>query len=367
MTKSLVTVRPTKVFEILRDNEEDGIHTFLHGASGIGKTAIVEQFAKAEADRLGLSFWHIGLEAQPAVPVADLYGYIDARVATWDALDVKGAPVADVEREVTRFLTNSVLPDADRHGIRGLVNFDELPQGVTSVSNALSQIFLGGHIGDAYTFPKGWQIVATGNRKCDNAGTNKIGAQTYNRFANYEVVPHPDDFAQYLARNGSDGRVGAFARLKEELLSGYSRGDIAFSSPRMLEACDKKIRKIDDGDFLETQLAALVSVEVASELVGFLKICTQLTSFSQIVKSPDTAKVPQAGEEAALAATFALISMCAGKQLTEKNIGAVITYVERLPEDFQTTWALDVISNHPDLQETVEFSTWRSKHGSFAV
>jgi len=351
---------------VLERNRETGVHTFLHGASGIGKTSGIEQFARSEAERLGLDLYHVGVDPVPA-DVTKVFGYIDFRTALMDALDVKGAPITDKEEEVTRFLANSVLPNVNRHGVRGVINFDELPQGYPSVTNALSQIFLGGHIGDSYTFPDGWQIVATGNRKCDNAATNKIGAQIYDRFANYEVVPHPDDFAAHLHSLGSDGRVAGFARLKEEHLMGYEKGDIAFSTPRSLVAADREVQEVDDPALLEIQLGAILSVEVAAELLTYLKICTQITSFRKIVKDPEGATIPTPGEESAVAATYALIGMCAGKQLTEDNIPAVITYIERLPEDFQTTWALDVIANHPDLQETVAFSTWRSKHGSFAV
>mgnify|MGYP005818582453 CR=1 FL=1 len=366
MAKILPTITPSQIPRVLERNRQTGRHTFLHGASGIGKTAIVEQFAKAQAAALGLEFLDVSKGAVPKNP-KKTYGYIDFRVALMDALDVKGAPLLDKEEEVTRFLTNSILPNVERHGKQGFINYDELSQGATSVTNALSQIFLGGRIGDSYIFPKNWQIGATGNRKEDNAGTNKIGAQIYNRFKNYEVVPCVHDFARYLLSLGSDGRVGAFCRLREELLQNYERGDIAFPSPRVWESTDREVSEIEDHEFLELQIAADVSVSVAAEFMGFIEIAAQLPGFSNIVKDPKKATVPTPGDKAATAASFAIIGMCAGKQLVENNIDAVVTYVERLPEDFQTTWALDVITNHPDLQETVAFSQWRSRHGNFAV
>jgi hypothetical protein len=366
MTKTLPTITPSQISRVLERNLQTGENTFFHGASGIGKTYLVEEFAKAKAAELGLEFLDVSQGAVPKDP-AKTYGYIDFRVALMDALDVKGAPFLDKEKEVTRFLANSILPNVERHGKQGFISFDELSQGATSVTNALSQIFLGGKIGDSYIFPKGWQIGATGNRKEDNAGTNKIGAQILNRFSNYEVIPDANDFARFLLDHGSDGRVGAFCRLKEELLQDYTRGDIAFPSPRKWVAVDREVSEIEDHAFLELQVAAHVSVGVAAEFMGFIEITAQLPSFSSIVGDPKEAKVPTPGDKAATAASFAIVGMCAGKQLNEGNIDAVFTYIERLPEDFQVTFALDVMANHTDLQATLAFSTWRSKHGNFAV
>jgi hypothetical protein len=366
MAKTLPTITPSQISRVLERNLQTGENTFFHGASGIGKTYLVEEFAKAKAAALGLEFLDVSKGAAPKNP-DKTYAYIDFRVALVDALDVKGACLLDKEKEVTRFLANSILPNVKRHGKQGFINFDELSQGATSVTNALSQIFLGGRIGDSYTFPKGWQIGATGNRKEDNAGTQKVGAQIYNRFTNYEVVPCANDFARYLLDHGSDGRVGAFCRLKEDLLQDYQRGDISFPSPRKWVAVDREVSEIEDHEFLELQIAAHVSVGVAAEFMGFIEIAAQLPCFSSIVKDPKVAKVPTPGEMSATAASFAIIGMCAGKQLNEDNIDAVFTYIERLPEDFQTTFALDIINNHPDLQETIAFSTWRSRHGNFAV
>lgn len=367
MAKPIPTITPNQMPSVLERNAETGDNTFFHGASGIGKTSIVEQFARDQAEKLGLIFWDVKKGDMPGKP-EEVYGYIDARVATWDSLDVKGAPITDIEQETTRFLINSVLPNQQRHGMRGLINFDELPQGATSVTNSLSQIFLGGKIGDSYVFPTGdWQICATGNRKQDQAGTNKIGAHIYNRFRNYEVVASVRDLAQYFLKKGSDGRVGGFLRLCEQHVQNYERGDICFGSPRVWEQVDKDVREIEDQEFLTLQVASAVSTPVAAELMGYLAMASQLVTFSTIVKDPFTASVPSPGEPSSTAAMFAIIGMCAGKRLTEDNIEQVAAYVKRLPEEFTTTWMLDVINTHPDLQETVAFTKLRADMGDNAV
>lgn len=366
MTKSIPVITTSQIFGVLERNAETGDNTFIEGPSGMGKTDIFNQFAEAQAAKRGLEFYKMSHD-KIKTPWEKTYGLITALPSTWDSLDIKGGPVVDLEMEATRFLINSVLPNEKRHGKFGFCNFDDLAQAPMSVINPLTQVFHGGIIGDSYVWPKGWQIGATANRREDHASTTRIGAHVYNRFRCYEGRPCANAFSQYLLAKGSDGRVGGFIRLREEHLHNYERGDRSFPSPRQWETVDRDLREIDDQAFLELQIGAAVSVPVAAELMGYLAICSQITSFAKIVKDPVKAKVPTPGEASATAATFALIGMCAGKRLNEKNIDAVTTYVKRLPEDFTMVWMLDVIENHPNLQETVAFSKLRADMGKYAV
>ena len=127
------------------------------------------------------------------------------------------------------------------------------------------------------------------------------------------------------------------------------------------------MREISDPARLEVCIASHVSAPVAIEVMGYLSMHTQLTSFAKILADPLGAKVPTPGDDMVSAALFAMVGMCSSKKLNEENIDAVAAYIQRLPEDFITVFMLDVLATAPALTETIAFSELREKMGSNAV
>ena len=357
-------ITPSEIAERLSYFASKGWNAFLHGAPGIGKSAIVKQWCKDEAKRLDLEFYEVGNQAPPAA-LDKVFAFLDVRAVLLDALDVKGGPLLDKGKMKTTFLPPSILPDEKVHGLTGYFFIDEIAQGATMVTNSLSQLIHDRAIGDNYVFPNGWNIGAASNRKEDQAATNKIGAQIYNRFGHFEVVPDVEDFVAYLLSQGSDGRLGAFLRLRPELLHKFERGDIAFPSPRVWEKADEAMG-IECKSLRQSVIASLVGDGPSNELEGFLSMYTQLATWRQIEESPETARVPEAGEEGAIAATFAMIGMVANRA-TEETMDQVVIYISRFHKEFQMIWGLDVIKSSPDLQETVAFTKWRAANPDVAV
>lgn len=366
MAKPLFVITPGDMDWYLDRARTTGDNLWFHGAPGIGKSSVIRAFAEAEAAKLDMDFYVASAEPMTS-DWQTTFGYAECRCAQWDCLDVKGAPWVNEKEMVTQFMANSMLPRAKTHGRVGIVNLDDFAQAPTSVSQALTEFVETKRIGDSYKLPDGWQIVATGNRKIDQAAVNKVGANAYNRFSHFGVESDADSVSRYLAAHGSDGRLGAFLRARPELVHSQEKGDIAFSSGRTLEKVDRDIREIDDPARLEACIASHVSAGIAAEIMGYLSYFTQLTSFSKIVADPENAKVPDAGDKLAKSAQFAVVGMCASKRLNEDNIDAVATYIMRLPEDMVTVFMLDVLATQPDLQETMAFSTLRAKMGSNAV
>ena len=146
----------------------------------------------------------------------------------------------------------------------------------------------------------------------------------------------------------------------------YAKHDTCFPTPRMWEEVDKVVRTVEDKELREMFIAGLVSEGVAVEVCSYLDIYTQIETFPRIVRDPLTAKVPEAGVEGSVAACYAIVGMCVGGA-DEDNIDAVFAYVNRLPEEFQAVFAIDIISAKPDLQETVAFTKWRQDHPSVRV
>ena len=329
------------------------------GPSGIGKSDGVKQWADERAAALGSTVWQYGDD--PVTDPDSTYGFLDLRVAVLDVMDVKG--FGRIKDDLTCFVRASLLPDVKRHGKNGVLFLDELPQGFPSVTNALSQLVLGNRIADSFKMPDGWVIISAGNEKRDGAAVQTIGAQMLNRLSAFRVSPDVPSFIRYLNNMGSDGRVGAFLRLRgNDLLHAYKKGLTNFPTPRGWVKVDKAL-SIPDAILRETIVSGIVGVGPARELEGFLSMMTELTNWSSICADPHNARMPDRTD-----ALFAMIGM-ASNRVSAEHAPAACAYIARMPQEFQALFALDVIENKAkvDVVNTRDFSQLRLGLGDLVV
>ena len=96
-----------------------------------------------------------------------------------------------------------MLPDAKRHGEKGILFLDEITSAPPSVSAAAYQLILDRKLGE-YEVPDGWAIIAAGNRQGDRGVTYSMPAPLANRFSHYEVDINLDDWVAWAYANGVD-------------------------------------------------------------------------------------------------------------------------------------------------------------------
>ncbi len=223
---------------------EHGEHTplMLWGAPGVGKSSLVMQAAKA----CGLPL-------------------IDLRLSQLEPSDLRGMPYQQHGR--VEWAIPSMLPDATRHGARGVLFLDEINAALPQVAAAAYQLILDRRLGD-YVLPAGWSIFAAGNRLGDRGVTYAMPAPLANRFTHIELEPSLDDWLHWAAQNGVDARLQGFLRQRADLLFDFPKqaNVHAFPSPRSWAFADRALRKFaDDAELLEAALIACVG-EVAGTL-----------------------------------------------------------------------------------------------------
>ncbi len=180
----------------------------LWGPPGVGKSQLVAQIA----ERHGVSL-------------------VDIRLAQMEPTDLRGIPFRDGRHVV--WSVPAVLPDAARHGLRGILFLDEITSAVPTVTAAAYQLILDRRLGE-YQVPPGWAIFAAGNRHGDRGVTFQMPAPLANRFTHYELAPDLDDWIVWAHRTGIDPRLIAFLRFRPDLLFDFdpARYSVAFPSPR---------------------------------------------------------------------------------------------------------------------------------------
>jgi MoxR-like ATPase len=129
--------------------------TIMWGGPGLGKSSLAHQFAQDK--KLAI---------------------IDWRLTLMDSVDMRGTPFRDKDG-FTVWAPPAELP---RKGSKpGILFLDELPQARMEVKNVAAMLVLEHRIGE-WKLPKGWWMLAAGNRMGDAAGTSPMPTHLNNRF-----------------------------------------------------------------------------------------------------------------------------------------------------------------------------------------
>ena len=309
---------------------------FLWGSPGIGKSDVVRQVA----EELGFKL-------------------IDVRVILLDPVDLRGLPTIDPDKYVTKWCPPVFLPKGKG---KYLLFLDELNAAPPAMQAACYQLVLDRKIGE-YTLPKNCVIVAAGNRETDRAVTSRMPSPLANRFGlhiNFEV--NVDDWIEWALGKDIISEIIAFIRFRPNLLNAFDpqRNDKAFPTPRSWEFASDLMKAFNsEGSSIEHEmLSGVVGEGAATEFMGFLKVFRSIPDPDMILMYPKKAEVPT--DPAVLYAVCGVLV----KKADPKTIKNIVTYANRLPDEFSVFLMLDCIRKDETLTETRGFIEWASVHAS---
>lgn len=314
----------------LTDYLDEDTPAFMWGAPGIGKSAITQQIA---ADRN----WNV----------------IDFRASTRDSVALMGLP--DISGNTTRWKVPDEFPQEKRDGPEGILFLDELNAAPPSMMAAMFGLVLDRKVGD-YTLPKGWRVIAAGNRQADRAAAQRMPTALANRFAHIDVdadtsAGHDNVHVEHFNKLGIDPQLIAFLRFRPALIHMMPQNDErAFPTPRSWEQAAKYL------DRQPTRRLSLVSGVVgegaAAELEGFLRVYQNLPSLDLVLANPNSAMVPEDP-----AARFAITAGLARK-VDARSFDNGMAYIQRLPREFEIMFAVDAVRRDASLSHTQAFTNW---------
>jgi len=281
-----------------------GTHTpvMVWGPPGVGKSQIVASIA-----------------SRHVVPLVDL------RLAQMEPTDLRGIPFRDGQHVV--WAPPALLPDASRHGPRGILFLDEITSAVPTVTAAAYQLILDRRLGE-YRVPDGWAIFAAGNRHGDRGVTYTMPAPLANRFTHYEVDADLDDWVVWAHAHAIDPRLVGFLRFRPDLLFDFdpSRSGPAFPSPRSWEFASRALGKFaHDGSLLAESLKAAVGTAAGLAVRAYV---------DHVDRLPDIAAV----------AAGRVTEVPAGVELQYALAAALVRHVMRLPRAEQETAVANVLA-----------------------
>jgi hypothetical protein len=307
-------MRPAQLIPILETeflSAAEGHHTpvMMWGPPGVGKSQMVSEVA-----------------ARHRAPV------IDIRLSQMEPSDLRGIPFRVGDH--VDWAIPSILPDAGRHGDKGILFLDEITSAPPSVSAAAYQLILDRRLG-AYEVPPGWAIFAAGNRQGDRGVTYAMPAPLANRFSHFDVEANLDDWSRWAYENSIDARLIGFLRFRPELLFDFdpARNPTAFPTPRSWEFAHRALQKfIDQPDLLGPALAACVGQAAGIEFSAYLANLSRMPDLDAIVDGRE-ADVPHDTDlqYAVAAALVARAIRARGSSEIREMLGHILDYAARFP------------------------------------
>lgn len=300
-----------------------GQPVFIWGGPGIGKSAVVRQFA-----------------TELAVPLQDV------RAVLLDPVDLRGLPFLGSDGR-SKWATPEFLPKAGS----GILFLDELNAAPAMVQASCYQLVLDRKLGE-YELPNGWAIIAAGNRDSDRAVTTRMPTPLRNRFVHLEFEVDLQEWCEWAIQAGIRPEVIAFLRFRPELLSAFDRDANSFPSPRSWEFVSRILETQPDRLVEHELFAGAVGTGAATEFSAFLRTFRELPNIDAILLNPTKEPVPE--NAAAQYAVASALARCA----SDNNFDRVCLYLDRMPTEFRVLSVRDASLRDPAIRHTAGYTNW---------
>jgi ABC-type branched-subunit amino acid transport system ATPase component len=320
----------------------------MWGPSGVGKSAIVYQIAEE------LKMKAINIALNKINPV-----------------DFMGIPVYDKQTNRMVWATPNIFPYVERDGERGILFLDEINTAPMSVQAAAYQLVLDRKIGE-YALPKGWIIIAAGNRSKDKGATYKMPAPLVNRFiAHLNIEPDIDAFTEYAFSKGFEPEIIGFLKWKPDLLHQQPteiEEGTNFPTPRAWENANL-LREVYDNDteFVEA-LGECINRGVATTFQGYLKVFDKLPDMNkilvgQIKKMELDINKPDLMYALSVSLVYRLL-----KKPDVKKIDNALKYINQTTVTYSYLVAKEIASKIPNKAlESKEFEKYAQEHADLIL
>lgn len=206
-------------------------------------------------------------------------------------------------------------------------------------------------------------VVAT-NRKEDKAAVTGMIEPLKNRATIVHLDTDVDDWCEWAIENKQPPEIVAFNRFRQNFLTNGYKPTTDFTNsatPRTIAKC---------GDMLKAGIPKKIEYEVyegtagkafAVDFINFLEHFRRIPNIDNIIKNPDTAKVPT--NDSILYATCE----CIAAQATRKNFDNILKYGERLNEEFLMMLVRDSVAHNEDVCNTTGFIEFQEKYQDVLV
>jgi hypothetical protein len=322
----------------LTDNERiqklvvSGISPFLHGQTGVGKSARVKQedsdvttiyLCNQTIDSLnGKSVYVPPLTKKVSRLVyktnsqgvkSQSYEYQNVTVRDGYMMDVKPAWLEKLEEKCAN------EPDKIH-----IVFFDEITNAPPAIQGFCFNIILDREVNGIWKLPENARIVAAGNDMKDSLAANQLAEPLFNRFAHVYIKTTTKSWLMWASEHNIHPAIYSYiAYRKGKVLRSKYDGKKPNADPRKWEMASNMLYATGNPEMLR----ALVGEDITKEFVNF---CNQrvITLFDVINDNYTNEEVQELNTAERYATTMAL------SQVNEENLDKVRAFVKDLGAEF---------------------------------
>ena len=350
-------IKPTDLAEALECLLKAGRRPLTHGDPGIGKSQITKQVAdRMFAPLYGYTVTNDGRlkNAETGKFTSKRPWFLEIRTAQLDACDLRGLPIVNGDGRA-HWAPPEMFGRLDERG--GVVFWDEINRGTELVSNSAFQMLDQNRIGDCI-LPNTWGHVAAVNDL--DIGARKMSSALMSRFVHLDAKTDLEDVCKYAVIQDWDSTVVAFLRFRPELLHKYDAKQRVSPNPRAWEFVSQIISQQPNPRLEFTLYAGAIGEGAAVEFMAFLKLYRELPSIDSILLNPEKSPVPTKP------ATLYAVSSALARRAAPKTFKAVVTYLERLPVEYNVMAIKDAVVRVEALRHDAVFTKWCIAHADVA-
>jgi hypothetical protein len=237
----------------------------------------------------------------------------------------------------------------------GLIVLEELPQSSTHHQTWAAGFTLERQTPTFKLDPE-VRIIVTGNRAEDKAGAKNLLTHLNNRLYEFDLETSLDDWCEWAMNHGVDHMGIAFLRLRPQLLNDFDPNRGVNPTQRSWTQLFKQVPTDLPTDLYMYACQGKVGEGAAAEWVAARDLMNKMPSVDVIRLHPDRTEVPK--EPAVQYAVATALSMTTQPDA----FGRDMTYVSRMPKEFQMVYVTDALRLHPKLQTTKDFIDWAIKN-----
>lgn len=231
----------------------------------------------------------------------------------------------------------------------GIIFIDEEDKMDVDLKKVVGEMALSGRCGP-HRLPPGWVVWMAGNRASDRSGSTKSLDHLINRRFEFEVTDDLHGWEEWATRAGVHHSIIAFAMQNPHIVfpDGPPDRQGPFCTPRSLVAAGEVLvtlggntGKLPDDETAVEVTAGAIGNAASAQLFATIRLENETPEMSEIVKNPETAKLPGAPDAQMLVA-YKLAALT-----EESTLEPVIQYIQRLPADFSVTFAKSLCTRNP--------------------